>query len=75
MDNILAAHLHADWSNHSVVAFRNLSSSRRATLARQARIYCNKNPHMASACTFWRNLSATQVRELAYQIAKGRADR
>jgi hypothetical protein len=74
MDNILAAHLHADWSNHSVVAFRNLSSSRRAALARQARIYCNKNPHMASACTFWRNLSATQVRELAYQIAKG-ADR
>ena len=75
MDNILAAHLHADWSNHSVVAFRKLSSSRRAALARQARIYCNKNPHMASACTFWRNLSATQVRELAYQIAKGRADR
>lgn len=61
-----------DNNNPSVVAFRNLSSSRRATLARQARIYCNKNPHMASAGTFWRNLSATQVRELAYQIAKGR---
>ena len=60
-----------DNNNPSVVAFRNLSSSRRAALARQARIYCNKNPHMASACTFWRNLSATQVRELAYQIAKG----
>ncbi len=72
MDNILAAHLHADWSNQSVVAFRNLSSSRRAALARQARIFCNKNPHMSSAGTFWRNLSATQVRELAYQIAKDR---
>jgi hypothetical protein len=61
-----------DNNNPSVVAFRNLSSSRRAALARQARIFCNKNPHMSSAGTFWRNLSATQVRELAYQIAKDR---
>ena len=60
-----------DNNNPSVVAFTNLSSSRRAALSRQARIYCNQNPHMASAGKWWQGLSATQVRELAYQIAKG----
>jgi hypothetical protein len=61
-----------DNNNPSVVAFRNLSSSRRAALSRKARIYCNQNPHMASAGIFWRGLSATQVRELAYQIGADR---
>lgn len=54
-----------DNNNPSVVAFNNLSSSRRARLAREARIYCNQNPHMANASIFWRTLSAVQVRELA----------
>lgn len=46
-------------------AFLALSPSRRARLAREARIYCNKHPHMANASLFWRGLSAAQVRELA----------
>lgn len=54
-----------DNNNPSVVAFLNLSPSRRATLARQVRIYCNQNPHMANASIYWRGLSAEQVRGLA----------
>lgn len=56
-------------------AFIALSPSRRARLAREARIYCNRYPHMASAGIFWRGLSATQVRELARAAKHAEAGR
>lgn len=56
-------------------AFLALSPARRAALAREARIYCNRYAHMASAGLFWRGLSATQVRELARSAKLAEAGR
>jgi len=56
-------------------AFLALSPSRRARLAREARIYCNRYPHMANAGLFWRGMSAVQVRELARSAKLAEAGR
>lgn len=41
--------------------FRSLSARRRSKLARDAREYISRQPHMADSNGFWRGLSARHV--------------
>lgn len=46
--------------------FRKLSISRQRTLARKARQFIARSPHMRDASNFWRGLSAAQLLEAHY---------